>query len=456
MFKLRDYQKQLIEDVREEFRQGRKKTCLVAPCGAGKTVIMAHMAARAASRGQRVLFTVHRTELIDQSSKALIDMGVHHGLIAAGYPADFSLPVQVGSIFSIIRRLEQMQAPDLIIFDEAHHCKASSWLKLLQFYPDSCVVGLTATPMRMGGDGLGDIFDSLTIGPTVKQLTTSGRLAPFKYYAPPVKANLNGVRVKYGEYVKSDVAYAMDQANVIGDAIETYTKLAAGKQAVCYCSSVEHSKHTAELFRKAGIAAMHIDGETNRHIRKDLIDRFRRDEFKIITNVDLISEGFDVPNMEAVILLRPTQSLTLHVQQSMRPMRPSDNPDKVAIIIDHVGNCYRHGLPDEDRIWTLETAPKKPKQEREFLLRQCPKCFAAHRPGPKCPECGYIYPVEERTQVTQLDGELVKIDELERQRKKQEIKNAKSIPELEQIAIARGYRLGWINKMAELKHLGRR
>lgn len=453
MLQLRPYQKLLIEGVRYEFNQGRRRTCVVAPCGAGKTIIMAWMAAQAAVRGTAVLFVVHRQELIDQSSETFQALKIQHGIISPRTPATDDM-IQIGSIFTVIRRLEKIRKPGLIILDEAHHSKAQSWEKLLNAFPDAFVVGLTATPARMGGQGLGEIFNSLVLGPSVRQLIEWGNLSPFRYYAPPVVADLSGLRVKYGEYVKSEIAIRMDKSEIIGDAIQQYRKLADGKRAICYCVGVAHSEHTAEMFQAAGIPAQHIDGETPPEVRRTAIEQFRTGEIRVLCNVDLISEGFDVPAMEAVLLLRPTQSLTLHIQQSMRPMRPdTGNPDKVAVIIDHVGNAYRHGLPDEDREWTLDSKPRRKQDPREFKLRQCPKCYAAHRPTPVCPLCGFVYVAEERAEPERRDGELVKIDELERRRRRQEVGRARNITDLEQIALRRGYKLGWISRMAEIKRI---
>lgn len=453
MFQLRPYQDLLIEGVRGEFLRGLRSTCLVAPCGSGKTVIMAWMAAQAAVKGNPVLFTVHRKELIDQASETFKVLGIQHGIIAPGIPMSDEL-IQVGSIFTIVKRLEKIRAPRLIINDEFHHAVANTWKKLLDAFPGAQVIGLTATPARMSGEGLGSVTESLVIGPSVKQLIEWGNLAPFRYYAPPVKANLEGLRVKYGDYIRSDVALRMDRSEIIGDAIEQYQRLAPGRRAICYCVSRAHSEHTAEMFREAGIPALHIDGETNHAVRKAAIDQFRGGEIRVLCNVDLISEGFDVPAMEAVILMRPTQSLTLHIQQSMRPMRPdADNPGKTAVIIDHVGNAYRHGLPDEDRIWTLESKKKTQRQVREIALRQCPECYAAHRPAPACPLCGFIYTAGERSEPKQRKGELVKIDELERKRRRQEVGRARNIVDLEQIALKRGYSLRWISKVAGIKNI---
>lgn len=443
----------MIEGVREEFRKQNKRTCLVAPCGAGKTIIMAYMALQASLKGQRVLFIVHRQELIEQSSKTMDELNIRHGIIAPKFEPTNDL-VQIGMVMSVARKITKISSPDLIIFDEAHHSTANTWRKIIEAFPSAFVIGLTATPVRTNGSGLGNIFNSLIIGPSVSQLVKWGNLAPFNYYAPPALINPSELRVRYGDYVREDVAHIMNNKNVIGDAIEHYKKLANGKKAVCYCAGRKHSEYTAKLFCEAGIRAVHIDGETEALERKKAIEDFRKNEIKILCNVDLISEGFDVPSMEAVILLRPTKSLTLYIQQAMRAMRADkDNPLKKAIIIDHVGNVYQHGLPDEERQWTLK--PTKEKQKREVSLKVCPKCYSAHKPSKVCPYCGYVYLIiSNRSNPTEIkNAQLVPIEELERKRKRQEIGRAKNIVDLETIALKRGYKLGWISKMAEIKKI---
>lgn len=415
---------------------------------------MAWMAAQAKSRGSRVLFAVHRQELIDQSSETFTDMGVLHGIIAAGFPMTMD-EIQIASVQTVVRRLDKIQPPDLIILDEAHHATASTWKRLLDAFPNALVVGLTATPARLGGQGLGDIFESLVMGPTVKALIEWGNLAPYKYYAPPVSANLENIRVRYGEFDRGAVELAMDKSEIIGDIIDQYNRRAAGMKAICYCVSRAHSEHTAAMFRQAGIPAMHIDGETKSIVRTAAINDFKAGKIQVLCNVDLISEGFDVPAMEAVILARPTQSLTLFIQQAMRAMRPDkNNPDKVAVIIDHVGNVYRHGLPDEDREWSLEGKKKKAAgPAREFALKQCPKCFAAHRPAPICPFCAHIYQTAEREEPEQKAGDLAEILEFEKKLKRQEVGRARDVFTLEQIAMKRGYSPNWVKKQCEVKKI---
>jgi len=453
MFKLREYQELLIDGARIEFQKGNYRTCIIAPCGAGKTVIMAWMSAQAKLKGNNVLFAVHRQELIDQSSETFQGLGVPHGIIAAGYPMNVSEKIQIASIQSVIRRTSKINAPQIIILDEAHHATASTWRKLLEFYPNAYVIGLTATPIRMGGQGLGDIFQSLIMGPTVKELIAWGNLSPYRYYSPPVAVDFSDIQVKYGDYVQSEVAVRMDKSEIIGDLITQYNKLAPGARAVCYCASIEHSKHTADMFRLAGIPAIHIDGETKDIVRRTATADFKAGKIKVICNVDLISEGYDCPNMEAVILARPTQSLSLYIQQSMRAMRvDKDNPDKVATIIDHVGNVYRHGLPDEDREWTLESKKKK-KVTREVMMKICPKCYGAHNPSPTCPYCQHVYQVAVQVAIEEKSGELTEILEIQKKEKRQEVGRARNVVTLEQIAMQRGYSPRWVQKQCEIKNI---
>ncbi|MBP2658060.1 MAG: type restriction protein res subunit [Firmicutes bacterium] len=199
------------------------------------------------------MFVVHRQELIDQSSETFQALGVSHGIIANGYPMNVSEKIQIASIQSVIRRINKINVPQIIILDESHHATASTWRKLLAFYPDVYVIGLTATPARMGGQGLGDIFESLIMGPSVKELISLGSLSPYRYYSPPVAADFSELKVKYGDYVQAEVALCMDKSEIIGDLIAQYNKLAPGARAVCYCASVAHSQHTADMFRLAGI-----------------------------------------------------------------------------------------------------------------------------------------------------------------------------------------------------------
>lgn len=455
MISLRDYQDDIISRLRDAVQRSVRRVCVVLGCGGGKTVIFSYVSAQAKLKGNDVLVLQHRAELIQQTSETLARSGISHGLITAGRPVDLSEKIQVASVQTVARRLDKINKPKIIIIDEAQHCLASTWMNIINHFPDALVIGMTATPARTSGQGLGDVFEELIEGPTVKELIETGYLAPFKYYAPPQIANMDGVRVRMGDYDQHQIAEIMDRSVIIGDAVQHYSKLAPGKRAIVYCVSVDHSKHTAQQFCEAGYNAAHLDGDTHPVERKRITGDFKAGRLQIITNCDLLGEGYDVPGAEVVILLRPTQSLTLYIQQAMRGMRiDPEKPDKVCTIIDHVGNVGRHGLPDEDREWSLEGTKKRPGAPRsEYPIRQCPKCYTAHKPMGLCPACGYAYPVEERAEIKQEGGELAEVVEIRRKERKREVGMARTLPALEAVALKYGYSPYWVAKMCELKRI---
>lgn len=449
---LRPYQQQLIDDVGYEYSEGRRRVCAVAPCGAGKTIMTVWMARGTALSGRRAIFMVHRQELIEQTSATFTAMGIRHGLIAAGAAKEYDLPVQIASVQTLIHRLSQVQAPDLLICDECHHIVANTYRKIVDQFSSSYVLGVTATPERIGGQGLGEIFESLVLGPSAADLIAAGNLTPYDYYAPPTKFDPAAAHVRFGEYVKNDLLSQMDDADVIGDIVANYQKLAAGKRAICYCINRAHSKHVAESFRAAGIPAEHIDGETHKAVRARTIEDFRTGRLQILCNAELLGEGFDVPAMEAVILARPTASLTLYIQQSMRPLRPDpNNPEKRAVIIDHVGNVFRHGMPDEEREWSLETKKRKP---RAMAIKICPACYTAVPSTARTCPCGHVFAAApEERKITETDGTLKKIEAIQRKERRQEVGRARSVSDLTAIALRRGYSLRWVSRMADIKRL---
>lgn len=401
MPQLRKYQEELVQSVSDAWKSGFKAPCIVLGCGGGKSCIVAEIARRTTWRGKRVLFLVHRKELVDQIVQTFYLWGVDMRYC------------DVMMVQTATRRIKKLKKPSLIITDENHHSPAKSYTNIYEAFPTVYRVGVTATPTRLNGDGLCDTNDKLIIGPETKWLIENHYLAPYDYYAPKV-ADLTGLHIKMGEYVTTDIEKAMIKKAVFGDVIKYYKQLADGKKAVCYCASVRHSVAQAEAFRAAGIPAAHIDGETPKTERDTIINAFRSGDIRILCNVDLISEGFDVPDCECSILLRPTQSLTLYIQQSMRCMRYKDG--KQAVIIDHVGNYARFGMPDDHREWTLEKRDKKQKKKQENTVRvcTCPDCFYTFLPPESgrtvCPRCGYMFAKKDRELDVQENTELTKIE----------------------------------------------
>lgn len=433
---LRKYQVDLINKVRESYKSGHKAPCIVLPCGGGKSIIVAEMARKTTQNGKRVLFIVHRKELCDQIRKTFTGWGV-----------DMSL-CQIMMVQTVCKHLNMVSEPALIITDENHHSKAKSYIKVYERFPKAYRVGVTATPVRLDGSGLKDVNDDLVVGVNAKWLIENKFLAPYKYFAPSL-VDLSGIKLKQGDFDAVQVEQLMLKKAIFGDVISYYKNLADGKQAICYCATINYSKAMADSFIQNGISAAHIDGKTPKDERDEVIEKFRKGEIKILCNVDLISEGFDVPDCECAILLRPTQSLTLYIQQSMRCMRYK--PNKTAVIIDHVGNYARHGMPDDSREWSLESKKKKQQKQKVKIssgTKLCPNCHAVFpeddledEKEPCCPFCGELLPAPKRQIEEVKEAKLMQIDDFFRNYDSPS--KCRNYKELLAFAKRHGYKKGW-------------
>jgi DNA repair protein RadD len=434
---LRDYQTDMIDRARVALRRHRA-VLIQSPTGSGKTALSAHMMGTASSKGIRSWFVCHRRELVEQTARTFDDVGIEYGFVAAGQPFNPHMPVLICAVDTLKNRLGKVPLPGLVVWDEAHHIAAAGWQKI-RTGVDAHHVGLSATPERLDGKPLAGLFDALVPGPQVSWLIEQGYLSRYKAFAPS-RPDVSGVRKVAGDYVKGQLEDIMDGRSIMGDAIRNYRKHADGKRAIAFCVSVKHAEHTAEQFRAAGILAVSLDGQTDPFERKRAIAAFRAGEIKVLVNVDLFGEGFDVPAAEAAIMLRPTASLGLHLQQCGRVLRPA--PGKAhAVILDHAGNLAKHGLPDEDRVWTLDGVTKKKSTAGEETMRQCPTCYAAHAPAPRCPECGHVYAVEQERVVEQVDGDLAEVDhQMVKFQKLREQDECKTLGALIELGKRRGYR----------------
>jgi len=448
-FTLRNYQTDLIEQARTQIRQGKRTTLMVAPTGAGKTALAAYMLGTAAARGRRAWFVVHRRELITQSSRTFEKVGIAHGIIGAGFAENRHELVQITGVQTLRNRLDTLPPPDMIIWDECHHIASQSWSDIFSKFPDVVHIGLTATPCRLDGRGLKDWFEVMVEGPTTAWLIEQGFLSPYKLFAPSTP-DLEGLKSRGGDYVTADLAHRMDKPSITGDVISHYRKLCDGQRAIVFAANIQHSLNVVEQFRSAGYTAAHLDGKTDRLVRDRTLKDFEAGRVQIVSNVDLFGEGFDAPSISAVILLRPTQSTGLYLQQVGRALRTSDGKTH-AVILDHAGNALRHGLPDEIREWNLDAKPKT-KRQRETdapLIKQCLTCYAVHTPAPVCPVCGNVYEVKTRT-VEQVDGELIELSaEMVIKAKKREQATASTLQDLITLATARKYK----NPVAWARHV---
>jgi superfamily II DNA or RNA helicase len=458
---LRPYQAAAVDSLRLSYRSGKRAPLYQLPTGAGKTLVFSYIVSGAANRGRSAWIIVHRQELLLQASRKLSEFNVEHGVIAPGHSGTRD-PIQVVSVQTIARRLKTGRLgafrPDLLVIDEAHHAPAKTWTEVLGAFSRARLLGVTATPARLDGRGLSDIFDDLILGPSIGELIGQGYLVQPICYAPP-GANLKGVHSRYGDYVKSEAERAVDQPTITGDAIDHYRRLGEGMPGIAFCVSIDHAQHVAAQFNAAGIRAASIDGGMSDGERQNLIRALSNGGLRVLTSCDLVSEGTDIPVAGVAILLRPTQSLGMHLQQVGRVLRPAPGKTK-AVVLDHVGNTAKHGLPDEERVWTLtEGAVKRKAGDSTPPVRQCPKCYATHRPAPRCPGCGHVYQGEAR-EIVQVEGQLEKVDPAlakldEDFRRREEVRLAKSRDELLRIARARGYREGWVEHVLRARGQGR-
>lgn len=444
MIELRDYQTDLIARVRQSLAAHRAVICQ-APTGAGKTALAVYMMGAAQRRGIGSMFVVHRNELVEQTSAALWEQNLQHGLIQSGRSIS-RMPAQVASVQTLVRRTHKYEPPGLVIVDEAHRAAADTYRRVLDAYPSAKVVGLTATPQRTDGRGLDHLFTDMQCGPSVRWLIDEGYLSDYRIFGPDPRGaavDLSGVRTRAGDWAKDDLEAAMDRPSITGDAVAHYKRHAMGKRAIGFCVTVNHSRHTCAAFNAAGIPAEHMDGGTPKTERQAILDRFRRGVTWVLFNVELAVEGLDVPAAEALIMLRPTQSVIVHLQAIGRVMRAAPGKPH-AIILDHVGNCLRPGLglPDDDREWSLAGREKRKRGEVEPTtpVTVCKSCFAIFRPAPVCPHCGTPTGVKQR-ELEQVDGDLHELDpERIRLERKREQRTARGLPDLVALGVRRGYR----------------
>lgn len=447
---LRPYQLRAVDAVRRHIRDGSRAPLLVAPTGAGKTVIMAHVVASAVAKGRRVAVVAHRRELIEQITAAMRLVDLDPGIIAPWARANPFRPVQVGSVQTMTRR-EALPPADLLIIDEAHHTRVDNqWGQVVAMLRPRHVLGLTATPIRTDGQGLGveagGLYDAMEVVTSTAELVDQGYLARPVVYAPATPPDMGAVRVERGDYSKGQAAKAMGTAAIVGDAVAHYKRLCGGARAAAFAVSIDHANAVAEAFREAGVPSEVIDGQAGPFERMEILARFRAGATRVLVSCDLIGEGFDLPAIEAAILLRPTISTALYLQQVGRALRPAPGKDR-AVILDHAGNTLRHGLPTDEREWSLlgedegKRASRRKADPDAAPVWQCPACYAYTPSGVgACEACQQPRPFTGRAVEVQA-GELVEV--VAPARRDPERASARSLDDLLRIEKARSYKPGW-------------
>lgn len=392
----RDYQAKVIGGVLSAWESGSRRVLARIPTGGGKTFVAGELMKRTPGP---IIFMAHRRNLIEQASRHLDDVGIRHGIISPGFPMN-GARIRVASVETLARRLGQVERPALIVTDEAHHTVCGSYRKIFDWAPEALGLGLTATPRRLDGQGLDDLFDELVNGPTTAELIGRGFLSPFRAWAPPAP------EIPVDEMSEEELGAFMDRPAITGDAVAHYGEICPGRPALAFCATIAHAEHVADAFKAAGWRARALHSDLDPMLIDEYFRRLRAGELDVLTNCGMIDEGTDVPGVSVAIDLAPTESLTRFLQRCGRALRPvysggapgeSDEerrqaiaigPKPFAFLLDHAGNVERHGLPDDLRTWTLEGKVASPGS----TLKRCPSCYEMVPIGAaECPDCGWLF-----------------------------------------------------------------
>ena len=455
MATLRPYQSQAVEALRRSLAQGHRAPCLVMPTGSGKTIVAAHLIRAAVDKGNRALFLAPRRELVYQTSDKLQGVDVHHGLLMAGERRDLFAPVQVGCIPTLHRRVadERIDLPraDLVLVDEAHLSIAKSARNIIGLYADqgAAVIGLTATPCRADGAGLGQIYDDLVEGPSVAKLIDQQHLVPARYFVGE-KPDLEGVKVQAGDYNQRQLGERMNKVELIGDVVQNWARIARDRQSFVFAVNVAHSMALCSEFRALGIPTEHLDGKTPREERAAILERLRTGETQVLTNCEVMTYGVDFPPVSCIVLAKPTKSIARYFQMVGRGLRTYPGKGD-CLVLDHAGAVNQIGFVDDPMPWSL--AGEEKVQDRVAQQRSepepitCGDCGAEFRPARECPNCGAEQGGRYAKAIEAHDAELREID---RQRRLADAKQWTTddkqafYSELLAIAEERGYKQGWV------------
>lgn len=415
---LRDYQQVTYNKIRDALRHGLNP-CAVEPCRSGKSYVIREICENACMRGSKVLVLAHRRLLLSQHSKIIQN-------------------ARLESVFTEVNHLGEHGKVDLIIIDEAHIAGAESYRKVCEYY--NCpVIGFTATAKRLDNKPL-PMFNTIINGISADELIDRGLIASYDMYAPKLNIDLSKVSMSGADFNNEQLGETMCDKKIYGDIIKYYRELADGKQALAYCVNIKHSKSICDLFNENGIPACHMDATTPEAQREKLMEDYKAGKYTVLCNCNLISEGITLPECDCCLLLRPTQSETLYIQQSCRCLTPREG--KRAIIIDYVGNCYTHGMPTETRRYDLQPSKiRNASREPDVVVRECKKCFRVYKGGDKiCPYCGHDNGKTKKEIEQEAKAELERVTEIKRRQARMEVGMARSEAALVEIGKRRGYK----------------
>lgn len=456
--RLREYQNRMIENARELLRSGSKRIIIQASCGAGKTIIAASIVSSALEKGKKVLFLVHLRELAYQAMERFSEFGIGDevGVIMAGEESHLDRPVQIASIQTYSRRLnleELVYNPwfhksDLVIYDECQESVSRTRKAILEIYKqDTVILGLTATPCRADGRGLGEIYEEIVPCLGISGLTDLGYLVPMIYYGCREKPDLENIPEVAGDFNKKVLGERVDKPKLIGDIYDNWARIAIDRQTVIFATDVKHSKHIKDLFERRGIKIEHVDAHTPEEERRDILNRFKSGDVQVVTNCAIYGQGADFPWASCIVLAKPSKSYGRYVQMAGRGSRPY--PGKTnAIIIDHAGlviGKYGHGFLEDEVYWTLDgkkTAwKKKSERKKEKKIFECEMCMTMHT-GKRCPSCGFEIEGWGK-KIEAYEKELEQIGRNSKPKASMQDKR-ESYAMLMQIQKSKGYSKGWL------------
>ncbi len=432
----RQYQEDIDTDIHYSWSLGNRNVLAVLPTGGGKTFVFANIIRK---HGAPSCAIAHRQELVGQISIALARCGVRHRIIGpksvvrlivnlhmaevgASY-YDPNAQCGVAGVDTLVRRGPELanwlNSVTLWVQDEAHHIlEDNKWGTAASMFPNAKGLGVTATPLRADGKGLGreydGIMDDMIVGPNMRDLIDMGYLTEYRIFAPPSDIDLSDVTVSAttGDYSRDKMVKAVRKSQVVGDVVEHYLRIAKGKLGITFATDVQTATDIAEQFNSRGVPAAVVSAKTPDAERIAILRRFKRRELLQLVNVDLFGEGFDLPAIEVVSMARPTQSYGLYVQVFGRGLRILDGKTE-AIIIDHVGNVVRHGLPDAPKSWSLARRDKRAKSDVSDAIpvKACPQCTGVYeRIYAECPFCGFKPKPMARSGPELVDGDLMELD----------------------------------------------
>lgn len=458
MIELRLDQQQVVSETREALKD-YQSVLVRAPCRFGKTVVAAFMAKSASEKRKKTIFACHRDNILRQIAATFDRFDIRYGFIASGRGSNPFALAQVASADTLRNRIETLKGCSLLVVDESHLWNSKTRKLIIDAAKaaGAKIVGLSATPIRLDGRPLSDLFDHMVLGPTEAELIERGSLARYRVFAP-VSADLTGLHSRMGDYVTAEVADRLDKPSIVGDAPATWKQYAFGLRTVVYAINRAHGKHVLEAYLAAGIKAAYIDGDTPKAEQFRIANALADGEIHVLVSVELLTTGYDLGSLvgrdvtiQCVQLLRPTKSLQLAIQMMMRCMTAWDGE---SIILDHVNmilnrdGTLNHGFPDDDRVWSLEgSAIQRQDGVTAFTTWLCESCFASVKSSKMvCPYCSKDHVVKAR-EITAEEGELQEIKRQQavaKEQKRREVQSARDLTSIASVALDRNYSAGWV------------